>query len=266
VIGSFLNVVILRLPTMLERDWRQQCAELDGRTLPPEEPFSLVRPRSRCPRCGHQIGALENIPILSFVFLRGRCSACGKPISRRYPMVEALTAAASFVIAWHFGAGMQALTALLITWALIALAFIDYDTQLLPDNITLPLLWAGLLVNVAGTFAPLRAAVIGAAAGYGILWIVYQLFRLITGKEGMGFGDFKLLAALGAWLGWVQLPVIVLLASFVGAAVGLFLIVARNHSRHRPIPFGPYLCASGWVALLWGDQIVRGYLELARLG
>jgi leader peptidase (prepilin peptidase)/N-methyltransferase len=265
-IGSFLNVVILRLPVMLERDWRAQCAEIAGNPLAPQETFSLATPRSRCPHCGHAITALENIPVLSFLWLRGKCSACGQPISWRYPLIELATALLTFVVAWRFGFGVQALTAAALTWTLIALAVIDYDTQLLPDNITLPLAWAGLLLNLNGTFAPLRSAVIGAVAGYVSLWLVYQLFKLVTGKEGMGFGDFKLFAALGAWLGWTQLPVIILLASFTGAAVGLFLILGHGMSRHKPIPFGPYLCAAGWVAMLWGHDLVRGYLEYARLG
>jgi leader peptidase (prepilin peptidase)/N-methyltransferase len=266
VIGSFLNVVVLRLPVILERQWRQQCLELDGHTAPPEETYSISQPRSRCPHCGHQIRALENIPLLSFLWLRGKCASCGKAISWRYPIVELLTGVLSFVVVWRFGFGLPALGVLLLTWALIALAFIDYDTRLLPDNLTLPLLWLGLLLNLSATFTPLRSAVIGAIAGYVSLWLVYQLFRLVTGKEGMGFGDFKLFAALGAWLGWTQLPVIILLASFAGAVVGLFLILARGHSRHRPIPFGPYLCAAGWISALWGDELVRAYLQFARLG
>lgn len=265
-IGSFLNVVCLRLPVMLERQWRAQCAEIAGEKPEPQEPFSIVAPRSRCPHCGHTITALENIPVLSFLWLRGKCAACGKPISWRYPVIELVTAALTFVTAWRFGFGVPALGAMLLTWTLIALAVIDYDTGLLPDDMTLPLLWAGLFVNLGGTFAPLPSAVIGAMAGYVSLWLVYHGFKMLTGKEGMGFGDFKLFAALGAWLGWMQLPLIILLSSFVGAAVGLFLILGRGMSRHKPIPFGPYLCAAGWVAMLWGNDLVRGYLEFARLG
>jgi len=268
-LGSFLNVVIYRLPIMLNRLWRRQCAELDG--APPaaasgEESLNLVSPRSRCPHCGHRITALENIPVLSFLWLRGKCSACDRPISWRYPAVELLTALLSFTVAWRFGAGFAALAALTLTWALIALTFIDYDHQILPDDITLPLLWAGLLVNLGGTFASLPSAVLGAAIGYGSLWLVYHAFRLVTGKEGMGFGDFKLYAALGAWLGWQQLPLIILFASFFGALIGVAFIVFFGRDRRLPIPFGPFLCAAGWVALLWGHDLTRYYLQLVRLG
>lgn len=267
VIGSFLNVVIYRLPIMLDRQWRHQCAELTEQTLPAgtSERFTLVAPRSRCPHCGHGITALENIPLLSFLWLRGKCSACHQPIGWRYPLVEALTGVLSFVVAWRYGVTITTLAALVLTWSLVALAFIDYDTQLLPDGITLPLVWSGLLINVGELLAPLSSAVIGAAAGYLILWGVYQLFKLVTGKEGMGYGDFKLLAALGAWLGWQPLPLMILLASFIGAILGLFMILALGRDRQRPIPFGPFLCAAGWVALLWGDDLTRYYLQLARL-
>jgi leader peptidase (prepilin peptidase)/N-methyltransferase len=267
VIGSFLNVVVYRLPIMLDRQWRHQCAELTGQEPPADatERFSLVTPRSRCPHCGHGITAFENIPLVSFLWLRGKCSACHKPIGWRYPLVETLTGVLSFAVAWRFGFTATALAALALTWALVALAFIDYDTQLLPDGITLPLVWLGLLVNLGGLLAPLPAAVVGAAAGYLFLWSVYQLFKLVTGKEGMGYGDFKLLAALGAWLGWQLLPLMILLASFIGAVLGLFMILALGRNRHRPIPFGPFLCAAGWVALLWGDDLTRYYLHLARL-
>jgi leader peptidase (prepilin peptidase)/N-methyltransferase len=267
VIGSFLNVVIYRLPVMLDRQWRHQCAELTGQAPATEsaERFSLVVPRSRCPHCGHGITAIENIPLISFLWLRGKCSACRQPIGWRYPLVEALTGVLSFVVAWRFGFTATTLAALALTWALLALAFIDYDTQLLPDGITLPLVWLGLLINLGGLLAPLPAAVIGATAGYLFFWCVYQLFRLATGKEGMGYGDFKLLAALGAWLGWQMLPLTILLASFIGAILGLFLILALGRNRHRPIPFGPFLCAAGWVALLWGNDLTRYYLHVARL-
>jgi len=262
-VGSFLNVVIHRLPQILERDWRAQCAELRGEVLESCEPLSLVRPRSRCPACGHPIGALENIPILSYLFLRGRCAACSAAISVRYPLVEALTALLSGFTVWHFGPTLTAIAALCLIWALIALSFIDLDTQLLPDSITLPLLWLGLLFNLWGGFASLQSAVIGAMAGYLCLWTVYWLFKLATGKEGMGYGDFKLLAALGAWLGWQMLPVIVLFSSMIGAVIGIALIVLAKHGRNIPIPFGPYLAAAGILALFWGQTITRTYLGIA---
>lgn len=262
VLGSFLNVVIHRLPRMMERDWAAQCAELRGEAVPDSEPFSIVRPRSRCPHCGHQIGALENIPLLSYVILGGRCKGCGKRISWRYPLVEALTAAMFGFAAWHFGPGIPAAAAMLFIGAMIALTFIDFDSQLLPDSITLPLLWAGLLLNVFATFTDLTSAVWGAVAGYLTLWSVYWLFKLTTGKEGMGYGDFKLLAAIGAWLGWQVLPLTILLSSLVGALVGIGLIVLARHGRNVPIPFGPYLAAAGIVALFWGKAMTRAYLDL----
>jgi leader peptidase (prepilin peptidase)/N-methyltransferase len=267
IAGSFLNVVIHRLPAMLEHQWRHQCHELLGTPgQTPAAPANLVTPRSRCPHCGHAIGMLENIPLLSFLWLRGRCSACGRPISWRYPAVEALAAVLAFVTAWRFGFGAPALLALLLTWALLAATFIDLERQLLPDALTLPLLWLGLLVNLNGTFAPLPAAVAGAVAGYLALWVLFHLYRLLTGKEGMGHGDFKLLALFGAWLGWPALPLVILLASFSGAVVGLALIAAGRHDRRQPIPFGPFLCAAGWIALLWGDALTDWYLQFARLG
>ncbi len=261
-IGSFLNVVIHRLPRMMETDWRAQCAELRGEPAPAEERFNLVVPRSRCPHCGHAIGALENIPLLSYLFLRGRCVGCQTPISARYPTVEALTGLLSAYTVWHFGPGAQAIGALLLIWALVALTFIDIDTQLLPDSITLPLVWLGLLFNLDGTFVKLQPAVIGAVAGYLSLWSVYWLFKLVTGKEGMGFGDFKLLAALGAWLGWQMLPAIILLSSVVGAVVGIALIVLSRQGRNVPIPFGPYLAAAGIIALFWGPTLTQRYLQM----
>jgi len=260
MIGSFLNVVIHRLPLMMERDWRNQCAELDGSPSPATEPLSLVVPRSRCPHCGHRIGILENIPILSYLLLKGRCKGCGKPISLRYPLVEALTGLLFAYAAWHFGYSLATLGAMGFIAAMIALTFIDFDTQLLPDDITLPLVWAGLLINLQGIFASLAHAVIGAAAGYLILWSVYWLFKLATGKEGMGYGDFKLLAAIGAWLGWQALPMTILLSSLVGALVGVALIVLAKRGRNVPIPFGPYLAAAGILALFWGDTLNRTYL------
>ena len=261
-VGSFLNVVIHRLPRMMEQDWQAQCADLRGETLSTATALTLARPRSRCPSCGHQISALENIPIVSYLLLRGRCSSCATPISLRYPLVEAITGLFSAYAIWHFGPTLQGAGALLLIWALIALTGIDFDTQLLPDSITLPLLWLGLAFNLAGTYVDLFSAVIGAMTGYLTLWSIFWLFKLATGKEGMGFGDFKLLAALGAWLGWQMLPAIILLSSVVGAVVGICLIVATRHGRNTPIPFGPYLAAAGSITLFWGPQLTRSYLGL----
>lgn len=261
-VGSFLNVVIHRLPRMMERDWHAQAAELRGEELQPTERFNLATPRSRCPHCGHLIGALENIPVLSYLVLRGRCGHCGARISLRYPIVEAFTALLSGYAAWHFGFGLAAAGALLFIWTMVALAFIDIDTQLLPDDLTLPLLWLGLLFNLGDTFTDLPSAVIGAMAGYLALWAVYWLFKLVTGKEGMGYGDFKLLAAIGAWLGWSLLPLTILLSSLVGAVVGITLIVLARHGRNVPIPFGPYLAAAGIIALFWGETLTSRYLGL----
>lgn len=267
-IGSFLNVVIHRLPRMMERDWRAQCAELGAPTGTPRdgadlERYNLVVPRSRCPSCGHAITALENIPVVSWLALRGKCSACSAPISARYPLVEVAAGVAAAYAVWRFGASLAALGAMAFSWVMIALAFIDLDTQLLPDDLTLPLLWGGLALNLGGTFAPLQSAVIGAMAGYLSLWLVYWAFKLATGKEGMGFGDFKLLAAIGAWLGWQALPLVILLSSVVGAAAGISLIVFTKHGREHPIPFGPYLAAAGLLALFWGAEITQRWLPLA---
>ncbi len=264
-VGSFLNVVIHRLPKMMEQEWRAQCAELQGKPASTVEALSLAKPRSRCPACGHAISAYENIPLISYLFLlKGKCSACGTRISARYPLVEAFTGLISAYVAWHFGPSLQCAGALLLIWALIALAVIDFDTQLLPDSITLPLLWLGLAFNMFATYTDLPSAVTGAMIGYGSLWSIFWLFKLATGKEGMGYGDFKLLGALGAWLGWQMLPAIILLSSVVGAAVGIALIVASRHGRNVPIPFGPYLAAAGAIALLWGQQITQSYLGLIR--
>ncbi len=267
MVGSFLNVVIHRLPKMLEQEWLQQCADLNGKTTENAPPYNLPRynlliPRSACLHCGHKIGALENIPLISYLLLRGKCRGCGAAISARYPTVEALSGVLSAYVAWHFGFGLAALAALLFIWALLALTFIDADTQLLPDDITLPLLWLGLLFNLSGTFVDLPSAVIGAVAGYLTLWAVYWLFKLATGKDGMGYGDFKLLAAIGAWLGWQMLPLVILLSSLVGAVVGITLIVAARHGRNIPIPFGPYLAGGGLIALFWGQPLTQGYLQL----
>ncbi|MDF1589384.1 MAG: A24 family peptidase [Gammaproteobacteria bacterium] len=265
LVGSFLNVVIYRLPLMMEREWQQQCAELNGLDVPETEPLTLNIPRSRCPKCGHAITAIENIPIISYLVLAGKCKQCKTPISKRYPIIEALTALLSGIIAWQFGFEWGCLGALLLTWALIALTFIDLDHQLLPDSITLTLLWLGISFNLFSTYTDLQSSVIGAMAGYLSLWLVFHGFKLATGKEGMGYGDFKLLAALGAWLGWVFLPSIILLSSLVGAVVGITLIVIGQHQRNIPIPFGPYLAAAGWIALVWGTEINTAYLKLAGL-
>jgi len=255
VVGSFLNVVIHRLPRMMEADWQQQAAELRGEPPPERERFNLLTPRSRCPHCGTAIRPWHNLPVIGWLALRGRCAHCRAPISVRYPIVEALTGLLAAAAIAAYGATPAGLGALLLTFALVALAFIDLDTQLLPDDLTLPLLWLGLLFNLWGTFAPLQDAVIGAIAGYGILWSVYWLFKLLTGKEGMGYGDFKLLAALGAWFGWQALPAIVLLASAVGAAVGIAMIVRVRHKRETPIPFGPYLAGAGLLALYFAQPL-----------
>jgi len=267
LVGSFLNVVIHRVPVMLERSWRRECLALDGKEPPPEAPYDLIRPRSACPGCKAPITALQNIPVLSWLVLRGRCASCRRPIGWRYPVVEIATALMSAIVAWKFGFGWAAAAALLLTWFLIALAVIDMDTQLLPDGMTLPLLWIGLMLPLllpAGDRLPvdLRDAVIGAAAGYLSLWSVYHLFRLLTGKEGMGYGDFKLLAALGAWLGWQMLLPIIIGAAGVGARVGITSIVLGQRGKGVPMAFGPYLAAAGWLMLMLGPQLVGRYLAL----
>jgi leader peptidase (prepilin peptidase)/N-methyltransferase len=260
-VGSFLNVVVHRLPKMMERDWRAQCAELRGEGVPAEDPptYNLAVPRSSCPQCGHRIGALENIPIVSWLALRGACRACGKPIPVRYPLVEALGGLLAAYAIWRFGLSWKGAAACVLLWTLIALTFIDFDTQLLPDTLTLPLVWAGLVVNLFGLFVRLNDAVIGAVAGYLALWIVYWLFRLIRGKEGMGYGDFKLLAALGAWLGWQVLPLIVLLSSVVGACIGITLMVFKGRDHNVPLAFGPYLAIAGAIALFFGPALVKAW-------
>ena len=263
LVGSFLNVVIYRLPRMMEARWAAEAAEIEGRALPDEDgtPFNLVVPRSRCPHCGHPITALENIPLLSWLWLRGRCAQCKARISARYPLIEALTGALAAASIWQFGLTVPGVAAVFLCFALITLAFIDLDTQLLPDDITLPLVWAGLLVNLIGGFVPLRDAVIGAMAGYLLLWSIYWVFRLLTGKEGMGYGDFKLLAALGAWFGWQSIPAIMLMSSVVGAVVGISLMVFRSHGRETPIPFGPYLAGAGLLVLFFGERLIALYLS-----
>ena len=260
-IGSFLNVVIHRLPKMLERQWRDELSELNGQEVAAGPRYNLMVPRSACPACGHVIGALENVPLISYLALRGKCAGCKARISPRYPLVEALTGVLSGYIAWRYGFTWQTLALLVFVWSMIALAFIDLDTFYLPDDITLPLVWAGLLANMGGLFVDLQSAVIGAIAGYLALWIVFWGYKVATGKDGMGYGDFKLLAAIGAWLGWKMLPVVILLSSLVGAIVGISLIVFARHGRNVPIPFGPYLVLGGLIALFWGDQLLHYYLQ-----
>lgn len=272
LVGSFLNVVIHRLPKMMEQDWADQCRDFladnkdNTQTLMQDNaeraPFNLVVPRSRCPHCGHQIRAWENVPVISYLFLRGKCSACKAQISLRYPAVEIVTGLLSVAVIYTIGVNWAGLAALVFTWSLIALTMIDFDTYLLPDDITLPLLWLGLIANSFNLFTDLPSALWGAIAGYLSLWAVYKLFKAVTGKEGMGYGDFKLLAALGAWMGWQMLPQIILLSSLVGAVIGLTLIVIRGRDKNIPIPFGPYLAIAGWIAFVWGDEINQTYLRL----
>lgn len=268
IVGSFLNVVIQRLPLMMERQWQRQCAELANPEAPEQaqEPFNLAKPDSRCPHCGHKIRAWENIPVLSYLFLTGRCAGCGAKISLRYPIIEAATALLSGFAAWRFGVSWETVGALLLTWSLIPLTMIDIDHQLLPDSITLPFLWIGLGLNLFGLYTDLGAAVIGAIAGYLSLWSVYWGFKLLTGKEGMGYGDFKLLAMFGAWLGWQQLPAVILLSSLIGAAIGIGMMALRGRDRSIPIPFGPYLAIAGLIAFYWGDDLTGAYLRFSGLG
>lgn len=267
VVGSFLNVVVFRLPRLLEHSWRQECAHWLGSEEkdPQPAPPGLARPGSRCPHCGHAIRAWENIPVISYLLLRGKCSNCKAAISLRYPIVEIASALLSLAVIWRFGATWQGGAALLLTWALLTLSLIDFDTQLLPDLITLPFMWIGLLLSLMLVFSDPVSSILGAAAGYLSLWSVYQAFKLLTGKEGMGYGDFKLLALLGAWLGWQYLPQIIILSALVGALVGLLMIIALGRDRNIPIPFGPYLAAAGWISLLWGDAINRVYMLWAGL-
>jgi leader peptidase (prepilin peptidase)/N-methyltransferase len=276
IIGSFLNVVILRLPRMMEAEWRRECAELNGddnTTEPMREQGSTVdpdtltlnHPPSHCPSCGYAIRPWENIPILSFLMLKGRCSNCGVRISPRYPVIEALTAVLSIIVVWKFGATPQSAFGLLLTWGLIALAAIDMDTQLLPDSITQPLLWLGLLLSLGPVFVDSSTAILGAAAGFSVLWVVFQLYRLLTGKEGMGHGDFKLLAVFGAWMGWQMLPQVVLLSALPGALFGVVLIATGRSGRDTPMPFGPFLAISGWISFIWGAEIAEAYLRFSGL-
>jgi len=264
LIGSFLNVVIHRLPIMMEREWKSEYQSYfhpESEALS-QTTYNLFLPRSACPNCGHQITATENIPIISWLLQKGKCSACGDAISIRYPVVELLTAALTVIVGVYYEPSWSLLGAIILTWCLLSLTFIDIDKLLLPDQITLPLLWLGLLLNINHTFVSLEDAVIGAIAGYLILWILYWLFKLLTGKEGMGYGDFKLLAALGAWLGWQSLPLILLLSSLVGTVIGISLIVLRKHQHEKPIPFGPYLAIAGWISLIWGNSIADWYLGM----
>ncbi len=270
LVGSFLNVVIYRMPIMMERGWREQCTELSASPASelPEGRFDLMAPRSRCPSCGHQITAMQNVPVLSYILLGGKCAGCGSRIPARYPVIELLTGILTGVVAWRFGFGWEAAAAIGMTWALVAISVIDIDHQYIYDNMVLPLVWTGLVLSlwhpmtgVETLFIEPKAAIVGALAGYLSLWSVYHLFRLITGKEGMGYGDFKLLAALGAWLGWTMLPLIILMSAVVGAVTGTLMIAFKQHERSVPIPFGPYLAAAGWIAMLWGEQIVNWYLD-----
>jgi leader peptidase (prepilin peptidase)/N-methyltransferase len=269
LVGSFLNVVIYRLPIMMQRNWCKECTEylqIDSAEIAPrEEPFNLVLPLSRCPGCQTPIKPYQNIPVISYLFLKGQCATCHHPISSRYPIIEVFTAITSAIVAWHFGYTPQTIFALMLTWSLITLSFIDIDHQLLPDNITLPMLWLGLLLSLFDLYTDAHASIIGAVAGYTSLWTVYHLFKMATGKEGMGYGDFKLLALFGAWLGWQYLPVIILLSSLVGAVIGLSMIIIVNRDHNIPIPFGPYLPASGWIALLWGNDLNQLYSNAAGL-
>lgn len=264
LVGSFLNVVIYRLPKMLQSEWRSQCCELLEQTPPePQKTFNLITPNSTCPHCGHGIKPWENVPVISYLVLRGKCSACKGRISARYPIIELVTGLSSLFVIHQFGVTGVGLAALVFTWSLIALTMIDIDTQLLPDVITLPLLWLGLIVNHLGGFVPLEDALWGAVAGYLSLWSIYWLFKLLTGKEGMGYGDFKLLGALGAWLGWQMLPLVVLLSSLVGAVIGIGMMLILGRDKNIPIPFGPYLAIAGWIAFIWGDSLLQQYLQFA---
>ena len=270
LIGSFLNVVILRLPARLEHDWRSQCKELLEIESEPNvkatKPPSIMWSRSQCPKCGYLIKGYENIPLLSYLMLRGRCASCKGPISIRYPVVEATTALSFMLVAMQFGPNLQTLAAIGITALLIALTVIDIDHQLLPDDLTFLLLWTGLFASLFNVFTDPVSSIIGALAGYLSLWSVYHLFRLLTGKEGMGYGDFKLLAALGAWVGWQMLPLIILLSSLVGAVIGLIMIGMKRHKSSQPMPFGPFIALAGWVAIMWGDRIIDAYLRSSGLG
>ncbi|TAN51051.1 MAG: prepilin peptidase [Methylococcaceae bacterium] len=272
VVGSFLNVVVHRLPIMMKAQWRQECHEflachenggdlIPQETTAPQPPYNLLTPASHCPGCQKPVRAIHNIPLLSYLLLRGRCADCHAPIAWRYPLTELLCAVLSAAVAWRFGYGLAALCGLLFTWALLCMSMIDLEQQLLPDQIVLPLLWLGLLLSLNAIYVDSHTAIVGAVVGYLSLWSIFQGFRLLTGKEGMGYGDFKLLAALGAWLGWQMLPLVILLSSLVGAVVGIAMMLFRGHDRNVPIPFGPFLAAAGWIALMWGQKILDFYLR-----
>ena len=266
-VGSFLNVVIYRLPIMLHRQWKQECCdflEIDNADSQ-EKAFNLSIPRSTCPNCGHQITALENIPVISYLFLRGKCSKCSTHISLRYPAIELLTGLVSVVCAWYLGFSWQLLFILILTWSLLCLTFIDIDHQILPDNITLPLLWLGIICNYFGLFTDINSSVLGAVFGYLAFWSVYIIFKFVTGKEGMGHGDFKLLSMLGAWLGYQHLLTIIILSSLVGAIVGISLIIFNFQDKTKPIPFGPYIAIAGWITLFWGESIADFYMNWANI-
>jgi len=266
LIGSFLNVVAWRLPIMMENRWREECAALTGSASnEPDKAFNLMVPRSACPSCGHQISAFENIPVISYLFLRGKCRVCSASISAQYPLIELATALLSAFVVWKLGFSWPALAGLIFTWSLIVLSIIDLKTQLLPDSITIPLLWLGLIVNSLDVFTPYHSSLMGAVFGYLSLWLVYHAFKLVTGKEGMGYGDFKLLAALGAWMGWQTLPLVIILSSVLGASVGITLMILKKHEQGTPIPFGPFLAGAGWIAFFWGQQISDAYLNYSGL-
>ena len=265
VVGSFLNVVIFRLPVMMEQEWKSQCRSLLGINNAVQEEvkptFNLIIPRSHCPKCKNIITAMHNIPVISYLILGGKCKICGARISPRYPLVELMTGILTAFIAWYFGVQIKTLFIILLTWALICLSFIDFDHQLLPDDITLPLLWLGIICNMFNLFTDLQSSLLGAIFGYSILWIIFISYKMLTGKEGMGYGDFKLLAMLGAWSGWQMLPLIILFSSLLGAIIGISLIIIAKHGKNIPIPFGPYLAIAGWIAMIWGQEIMYVYMK-----
>lgn len=269
IVGSFLNVVIHRLPKMMQKEWRSDCCEfleIENTNQSDKKNYNLVVPRSACPECGHQITALENIPLLSYLFLRGKCSNCSTHISLRYPTIELISGLVSALAAWHFGFSIETLMIMLLSWSLICLTMIDYEEQLLPDSITLPLLWLGILCNYFEMFTSLESSILGTIFGYLAFWFIYILFKITTGKEGMGHGDFKMLSMLGAWLGWQMLPLIIIMSSIVGALIGIVLIIFTSHKKSKPIPFGPYIAVAGWIAIFWGNQLTEQYLGWSNMG